>query len=455
MNLKQRLSLYLSIAFAALLGLSLLFIYYSFSSFRSQEFASHLKEEALSDVALFSKIQNADKQLLKTIDNNSLHKLHHEKTLIFDARQRLMYSSVADALVNYNPADLNLLKSESSFFRESNGQELFGLAVSIQAKRYYVLIAAEDIYGLSKLQFLAYTLLVVFGAGCLLVGGIVYFIVVQSLRPLAIFGQKIKDITINEVNTQLPEIQREDEVNLLIKSFNQMLQRIENGYVAQRAFTAHASHELRTPISRLSLQLDNLMQQPQPENTQNYLKSMHSDVQQLGDLVQSLTTLTQVHGKNFQNDFKKTSIDEVIFAAYKVVKKQFADFQMEFNIIENENFVPNLNVLSQHSLLEVAFINLFKNAYLYADNRKVIVQIERASPDLPLQILLTNSGAPLVASQNTTESIFESFVRGSNAQHISGSGLGLSIVKRILECHHATISYAQLPPNLHQFSVQF
>ncbi len=453
MNLKQRLSLYLSVAFAVLLGLSLAFIYYSFSNFRSQEFADRLEEEALSDVKLLIKTQNTDKQLLRTIDNNSVHKLYNEKTLIFDSSQHLIYSSVADALVRYNPKDLEKLKTNRTFFREANGQETFGLRYEPNQGNYYVIIAAEDIYGLSKLRYLAYTLLSIFSVGIFLVSGIVYLIVLRLVKPLDVLQQKVDEITVKELNTQLPDNQRNDEINLLSKSFNLMLKRIEVGYTAQRSFTAHASHELRTPISRLSLQLDNLMQQPHPEAIQNYLRSITSDVRLLAEIVQSLTTLTNIYSGKFEEQTKIERIDEIIFDAYTTVKKHFFDFQMGFKIVDNQGFIPELEVSANRSLLEIAFVNLFKNACLYSDNKKITVEIQQANALAPLQIVLTNTGAPL--DKNQEDKLFDAFVRGTNAQNISGSGLGLRIVSRILEAHQASISYSSLPPNKHQFLIVF
>ena len=449
MTLKQRLAVYLSMAFAALLGLALLFIYFSFSTFRSQEFAARLREEALSDITLLKNTQIVDKQLLRTIDNNSVHKLYNEKTLIFDADQRLIYSSVPDALVRYNPKDLTALKSSPSFFRENDGYELFGLRYQAEQTFYYVLISSQDIYGLSKIQYLAYTLLLVFLVGCFLVGGVAYLIVMRLVRPLDALQQKIEEISIRELNTQLPETQRKDEINALSKSFNQMLRRIENAYTAQKEFTANASHELRTPISRLTMQLDNLLLQPQTELVGHYLQNMSTDVGQMADLVQSLLVLSKV--SNTKKEFKTERIDDIIFDAYKIVRKQFNDFQMSFEIVESQGFEPDLAIKGNRSLLEIVFVNLFKNACQYSDAHRISVKIEQVAERNPLKILFTNTGAPIDSAQ--ADKLFEAFVRGSNAQNIAGSGLGLRIVKRILDFHHASVSYMFVSPNIHQFVV--
>ena len=144
MTLKQRLALYLSVAFSLLFGLAVLAIYFSFSSFRIQEFSDRLEEEATSDIKLLTKSKEIDQQLLKIIDGNTVHKLYNEKTLIFDDAEKLIYSSIAEALVSYNPSDLKKLKKNHRLFRQNNEKELLGLYYESKQGNYYVLITAED-----------------------------------------------------------------------------------------------------------------------------------------------------------------------------------------------------------------------------------------------------------------------------------------------------------------------
>ena len=452
MNLKQRLALYLGLAFSLLFGVAVLFIYFSFSAFRVQEFSDRLEEEALSDINVLIKAKEIDNQLFNTIGRNSIHKLYNEKTLIFDDKERLIYSSIDEAIVKYDPADLKILRQKQRFFKSKNDKELLGLYFQSNRGNYYVLIAAEDKYGNSKLQYLAYTLLLVFLVGSLSVWIITFFIVVHLLKPLDALQEKIADITVHELNTQLPESKRKDEINLLSKSFNQMLRRIENAYNAQREFTSNASHELRTPISRLGLQLTNLMQQPHSEATTTYLKSMSNDVGQMADLVQALLLLGKITQASTKKQLKTARIDEVIFDAYKVVKKQFPDFQMVFEIADNRGYIPELEIQANRSLLEIVFVNLLKNAALYADNQQVKIQIGQADETSDLQIILTNTGQAI--EQNASK-IFEPFVRGENARGKAGSGLGLRIVKRILDFHGADIAYRFTQPNTHRFVLGF
>jgi len=294
-------------------------------------------------------------------------------------------------------------------------------------------------------------LILSFFIGTTLVWVTTYFLIRKSLEPLDNFQKIITSISINKLNTQIIESSKSDEINLLSKAFNQMLLRIERSYLAQKEFTSNASHELRTPISRLTLQLENLIQQGgHSENTLNYLNNMSKDVNQISDLINSLLLLAQINASNFGVNFQQVRIDEIIFQVYEKTIKNFPDFQMNFEI---ENTESDLEIKGITSLLEIVFANLFKNAYLYSYDRKVNVIIED-NPTGHIQIRLINKGEKL--SPEEEKKIFNSFVRGTKNQKIQGSGLGLRIAKRILDLHKAKLAYTyEDASEQHEFTLTF
>ena len=169
MTLKRRLSIYISAAFSILFGIGITVVYLSFAAFRKEEFSDRLEEKALTTVELLLNVKEIDKQMLKVIDQNSINKLYNEKTLVFDENYRLIYSSIDDASIRWNRQDLIRLKESKRFFKIEGDKELLGIFYDFKEADYYVLIAAEDLYGNSKLQYLFYSLLVMFLVGTALV----------------------------------------------------------------------------------------------------------------------------------------------------------------------------------------------------------------------------------------------------------------------------------------------
>ncbi|NMH27943.1 sensor histidine kinase [Flavobacterium silvaticum] len=312
---------------------------------------------------------------------------------------------------------------------------------------YYVLVAAEDKYGHQQLDFLMKILVLSFLLGTALVWFSTYTFIRKQLKPLDDFQNKITDITALKLNNPLPVGKESDEITILTKAFNEMMIRIDTSFNAQKEFTANASHELRTPVSRLSLQLESVLRQGgHSAETVDYLKSMRTDLEQVGDLIQSLLLLARMN-EQAKKLLTPERVDEVIFTAFDKVKKTHPDFHMNFEISGDDT---NLEISGTKSLLEIVFVNLLRNAYLYSDDKNVNVRIS-PNPD-GLQLLIENSGKTI--PQDEQQKIFEPFMRGVNSGVIQGSGLGLRIVKRILDYHGASISY-QSETSFHVFIVQF
>jgi len=453
MTLKRRVAINVAIAFSLLFGLAEGVIYYSFATFRKEEFKDRLEEKALTTAKLLLEVKELDKQVLKLIDQNTINELYNEKTLVFDDQLRLIYSSIDDASIRWNEADLKRLKHSKQFFIQGKDLDLFGIFYDFEKNDYYVLIAAEDKYGNSKLEFLFYSLILTFLGSTGLVGLFTSIFIKKLLRPLDEFQQQITNISANALNVQLQESGKSDEIDLLTKAFNQMLLRIESAFDSQREFTSNASHELRTPLSRMAFQTENLLQKAQySQEIQSYLRKMYEDIHQLSDLVNSLLLLSKFNKQSTHQSFKAERVDEIIFDVVAQIKRAEPQFDFDFEIIENQNIETTLEIEGVSSLLEIAFSNLLKNAYLYSPDKKVKLVLQQPSAQ-EVHVYIRNRGESL--NEKEQKHLFEPFFRGENAQGTLGSGLGLRIVKRILDYHEASIQYAVSAEKFNQFQLIF
>ncbi|MBU6342582.1 MAG: HAMP domain-containing protein [Bacteroidetes bacterium] len=452
MTLKRRVAINVAIAFSVLFGLAAVIIYYAFASFRREEFKGRLEEKALTTARLLLEVKEIDESILRLLDRNTINAWYNEKTLVFDSHFKLIYSSIDDATIEWRPDDLAKLQNQKSFFKQEAERDFLGIHYSFGNQDYYILTAAEDKYGYTKLEFLKYALWLTFLGGTTLVWLSTYFFIKKLLKPLDEFEGQITRISANKLNLHLPESPRNDEIRLLTQAFNQMLLRMEDAFNQQKEFTANASHELRTPLTRIAFQTENLLLKPHPPETLAYLKSIQNDVQQLSDLINSLLILSKINKEEERKYFQPLRIDEVIFQATHRVKTQEARFDLDFEIVENPQFENTLEVIGVKALLEIAFINLLKNACNYSPNHKAQISIEQTAPH-SITILVANQAPPLPESEQMK--MFDSFFRGSNAANIPGSGLGLRITKRILDYHQASLKYLATPPDLHRFELVF
>jgi two-component system, OmpR family, sensor histidine kinase ArlS len=323
------------------------------------------------------------------------------------------------------------------------------MAKTSNSKDYFALISANDNFGNRKLSYLIYLLIgayVIFTTATWL---LTFYVVKRQVAPLDYFLKNISSINEHNLESRLQiNNASKNEIDLIGKEFNFMMNRIEAAYQKQKEFTAQASHELRTPLARISAQLEN-QQLVAKAMDKVFFKGILADVNQLNELLNSLLILSKAESQT-QRINETARVDEAIYNSIEKTHKQFSDFKVNLSI-SNDDSIENLLIQKcNQQLLEIAISNLLKNAYLYSDNQQVNIEIKELSQQLV--VVMSNTGETL--SKEEEPNLFQSFMRGANAQHKTGFGLGLKIVARILNAYHYKISYRS-EPRLNQFIIVF
>lgn len=452
MSLKRKIALTISIAFSLLFGMVMAVIYLSFNDFRRDEFKERFRQRLEFTSHFISKSKDFEEEAPVFFNENSDNILLNEKILIFNEKKELIYSTIKDRNVTWDSAMLKELDKKKIIYTERTVPEIYAALRTINGEDYYILTSAFDTNGKSKLGFLKYLLITAYAMSTLLIGFFSYYFVEKFLRPLEDLNKEISEVTAHKLTKQIPVEQSNDEVSVLAKSFNTMIGRLDDVFQSQKDFTASASHEIRTPITRMAFQLENLIkfEEHSPE-TLSSLQQIQRDVYQLSDLTNSLLLLTKFDKENIQSIYEEVRIDEVIFEAFEAVEKSYPQLKLDFLINEDSSENAFLMIKGIQSLLVIVFINLFKNAAVYSDNSEVNVLITETNDNLSVEVLSHGN----TISEDEQAKLFEAFTRGNNAQNIAGSGLGLRIVKRILEYHDANIIYSSPQEYINKFTLIF
>lgn len=451
MTLKHRISLRISIIFTVLFGMVCIFMVVMFSNLRKEEFEERLNEKAFTSIKLLIEVKEVDSTLLKIIDQNTINKLYNEKILIFDAYYNLIYSSLDSTQIRWTKLDLDYLKEHKTFFKKEGGNEIYGVFYNSYPQNFFALISANDNYGKKRLKSLTYVLFLAYSIFTVLAWLLAFYAVKRELIPLDIFQQNISKMNEFSLETRL-KIQENslNEIDLIGKEFNFMMNRIENAYQKQKEFTAQASHELRTPLARISTQIEN-QKQSASEKEKIFLNNIFQNIIQLNQLISSLLLLSKIDNKAKNHD-EIVRVDEVIYNSIEIVHSQYKDFKVNLKVEETTILHKFLEVLCNQNLLEIVFVNLLKNAYLYSDNQQVEIII--AAKEDHLSVAVRNVGQILTLAEQ--ERIFEPFMRGANAyDKAEGLGLGLRIVQRILSVYNFRIQYHTISDNQNIFEVYF
>jgi signal transduction histidine kinase len=263
--------------------------------------------------------------------------------------------------------------------------------------------------------------------------GMVYVVAGRSLRPISKLSETVCAITEDNLQQRIPEEIRNDEVGALGHSFNTMLDRLEKSFLRQKRFSANVAHELKTPLATINagIQVLHLDENPSISDYEETLASTERNVNRLMAVVDDLMRLCDE-----QEEFNTSSVD---------LQEMFESICSElYPVLEEKNIGIILqcglqSVYGSQVLLYRACFNLVENAAKYNKESGKIL-IETIIDGRTGRIVITDTGNGIPADE--LQQIFEPFYRvnKSRSRKAGGAGLGLSIVKTIVEKHGWEIS---------------
>jgi signal transduction histidine kinase len=437
MTIRNRIALQFSLIVASILIIFSVLIYFVSATYRREEFYDRLKNKARTTVRFLIEVKEVDRELLKIIDRNTLTALFEEKVLVFDARNRLIYSSVDDQVIHYRIALLNDVRKQKDVETYSGQNELIGLLYRQNDHDFVVLASAYDQFGRSKLSNLGLTL----GWG-LLVGigitiGLGIFFAGQSLQPISQINRQVSTITARNLQQRLDEGNRQDGIARLAMNFNDVLERLYQAFEQQRSFVSHASHELRTPLAALKSEIQLGLRRPLTVTEHEaVLQNLMSDTDRLIDLTNSLLFLARTLETSNQVPLLPVRIDDIAFTA----KDELMDAKPTYRIAIDYKNIPDSEtetvIKGNEELLKQVLLNLFDNACKYSDDHTARVQISTDARQC--QITIRDQGIGMADADR--QRIFDPFYRAQNALGYDGFGIGLSISAKLIDLHQGTLT---------------
>lgn len=450
MTIRNRISGQFTIIVASILiGFSLL-IYLVSATYRREEFYERLKSKARTTVRFLVEVKEVDRDLLRIIDRNTLTALIDEKVLILNDRNQLVYSSVDDHPVRYQPALLDAVRQNKEVETTNGDNELVGILYEANGQRLVVLASAYDQFGQSKLANLYLTLVwgLFGGIGLTVVLG--FFFAGQSLQPIGHINQQVQTITARNLRQRLDEGRRQDEIDQLAVNFNAVLQRLEQAFEQQRSFVSHASHELRTPLAALKSEIQLGLRRPlSTDRHTEILQNLLSDTDRLIALSNSLLLLARTLENLEAVTMTSVRLDDVLFAAQEELLIAHPDYIVQFQYDKLPETETDMLVQGNESLLVRVVLNLIENACKYADDNQAQVIIGVKPKHVWMSV--TDKGIGLNAEEQTH--IFEPFYRAPGAVRFEGFGIGLAVCQRVIELHNGQINVESLPGQGSTFTI--
>ncbi|MHB1351060.1 MAG: sensor histidine kinase [Desulfobulbaceae bacterium] len=262
-----------------------------------------------------------------------------------------------------------------------------------------------------------------------------YYAAGRILRPIQDINTTAREINDKTLDKRIPLGSTHDELHELSASLNSMFDRLQYSFLRQKEFIANASHELKTPLTLLRLSLEETLQQNDlPDSLQQRLDAQSKTLLRMNRLVKNLLDLSSLElAETCQaNHF---SFNELAGEVLEEFQPLLQEQEIKYNILVDDP----LDLCADREKIKRMLINLVDNATKY--NRpggEIRLQARREGGNCVMTLFNTGLGIP-AEEQNQ---VFEQFYRveKSRAAALGGSGLGLTIVRRIVELHGGTIA---------------
>ena len=274
-----------------------------------------------------------------------------------------------------------------------------------------------------------------------------YLLAGHYTKPIKQLSSHMRELAPDSLSRPIEVESGGEEIQELVKSFNQMTGQLSEAFAMQSRFSVSAAHELRTPLAVLRTRLDVFKKKEREQKEYDELvQTMETYVDRLSSLISNLLELTETGELPEVEDI---SLDSVI----KTVVKDLEPVAHEHEVKIHTDIEP-LTVRGNGSLLYRALYNLVENATRY-NEKEGSITIDLKNEDTAGMVKIADTGVGI--APEARELIFEPFYRvnKSRSREFGGAGIGLSLVKAILKRHGAFIAVDANEPQGSVFTITF
>jgi len=436
MTIRTTLTIRFSVLVASILLVFSLAIYFFYARYREQAFYDRLREKALTTVHLLEDVSGISVELLRSIDRNDLTALYKEEVTIYDDANRIVYDSGSQPYP-VTPAFLREVREGEEIHLRQGLVEVLAVRYRDKRKSVLTIVAyAIDRYGWSKLERLRYILAGGWVSSVLLTVLAGRFFAGKALSPVSSIVRQVKGISASNINDRLRTRNNQDELTQLAQTFNDMLARLEEAFMLQKSFVAHASHELRTPLAVITSQIEVArLHHRSSAEYQAILDSVLEEVKSMNELSNGLLEMARVNADAATILLEAVRADELLWQARTELLKKRVDYAVDIDFEELPEGEECLVVRGNALLLKRAFLNVMENGCKYSRERRVSVSIHARGPLLAVSFRDRGTG---IAPRDLPH-VFEPFYRSGTNGHIAGHGIGLPLTYRIVQLHGGDI----------------
>lgn len=480
MRIRNKILLLFVLQVTAIITLLAVSVYYFSTLDRKLSFQRRLKSRANYSAQLYTLFGDSTTIVLNHMDSTLLRSTLTDRVIgIFPANRKPLYQFLGPDSLAFqldSPLHRKVRASGETYFGLRN-KEAIAMQFDVNGKSFIVAVGAYDTEGFRRLDELSKILAVSILIAIVLTALVGYWFSKGLVRPIQEIIREVNEMGSENLSHRIkvpglrhgagsagggsgattPAVTnaagatmegaaaRErgasgDELSQLAQTFNDLLGRLEGAFMMQRTFVSNASHELATPLTSISSQLEVILQKERdPGEYKEVLVSIHDDVIQLRHLTHSLLEMARADSLG-GIALTEVRVDEILLKVTSEMKKISGKYKVLLDFGEFPDEDKDCVVFGSPELLHSALKNMVENACKYAGDKTAMVRLSYDNHYIVVRIF--NKGSAMSAGE--MQHLFQPFYRGANARGVKGFGLGLALAKGITQMHKGNIQVAKV-----------
>lgn len=266
------------------------------------------------------------------------------------------------------------------------------------------------------------------------------------INPVRRMGDAFKRIENGDFDTQLPTNEKIEEINEIMKAFNIMTSELSKIEVIQNDFISNVSHEFKTPLSVIEGYTVLLQQEPLSTNEkERYTEKIIQNLHQISNLTNDVLSLSKMENQETLANKQTFYLDEQLRVVILLLEDSWSAKNIRFDLN-----LPECTYYGSENLLKQVWYNLLENAIKFSPPN-AIIEVSLNANSKEISVSVSDNGIGINSS--TKKSIFNKFYQGDTSRKSEGNGLGLALVKRIIELHKGEIEVTSVLEEGTTFSV--
>lgn len=259
----------------------------------------------------------------------------------------------------------------------------------------------------------------------------------RIVRPLRKMSVATKHYAAGDFSYRIKNAGKYEEFNELAAAFNLMAKNLEENEISRRNFVANVSHELKTPMTTIGGFIDGILDGTiPPEKSNHYLNIVSDVVKHLSGLVVSMLNMSKIEAGKVELEFSQFSLDQLLIQVLVGFERNITEKNIDIIGLDK---LDNITIRADEALIRQVLYNLLDNAVKFTMSDGAI-KLSLSEQKHNVELVITNSGSTI--PEDDLNSIFDRFYKVDKSRGLDASsfGLGLYIVKGIIEMHGGSIS---------------